>query len=193
MEEKKKVKTISTTKMNNEVKEEVKSEKYNTNYDTSISDMEIIKAYEGRGRNKLKVLAGFLLGIIAAIALFSSLGLSSKSATTTSTKTVTKDPAYIGIYMVNLEDADALSYYELDDVETTLKRGVVVETVVPGSAAYGKLKRGDIIIEFNGEDIENMSDLLIELDKHYSGNKAKFVIERNGRTRDITFTLGTKR
>lgn len=192
MEEKKKVKSISSTKSKGKVKEDMSSDKQtNKSYESSISDLEIIKAYENRGRNRLKVLAAFLLGIIAAIALFSWLGLSNKNVVA-NTNAVAKNPGYVGVYLINLEDTDAIDHYGLDDVETTLKKGVMVESVIPGSVAVGKLKKGDIIIEFDNEDIENVDDFMKELSKNPAGKKVVFAVERDGRIRDIKITLGSK-
>ena len=110
----------------------------------------------------------------------------------TTTEVVTGSSAYVGIYMVNLNDVNSVDYYELDDVETTLKKGVVVESVIPGTPAASVLKRGDIIVGFNDADIENMNDFTRELSKHSSGNRVTFTIERNGRIRNVKLVLSSK-
>ena len=193
MENKKKVKSISSAETKKEVKEDMSTKKESTNYSNYEADMAIIKAYENKSKNRLKVILAFILGIIATIALFSTLGLSNKNVNTTKTvKNTAKEPAYIGILMLNLEDSDAIDYYDLDTLETTLKKGVVVETVKTGSPASGYLKRGDIIIQMGREDIDNMDDLIDELAKYSAGDKVKFVVERNGRNRDLSIVLGSK-
>ena len=104
----------------------------------------------------------------------------------------TKKP-YIGITMVNLSDTSSLDYYGLSKkINTKLSRGVVVESVVSGSSASGKLKEADIITKINDSSVDNMSYLRYELSNYSVGDKVTLTVERNGKLMDITIKLGSK-
>ena len=106
--------------------------------------------------------------------------------------TTTKKP-YIGIKMVNMSDDSSLDYYGLTKkLNTTLTQGVVVESIVEGSSADGKLKVADIITKINDESISNMSYLRYELSKYSVGDKVIITVERNGKYQDISLQLGSK-
>ena len=106
---------------------------------------------------------------------------------------VTTEKPYIGIKMVNLSDDSSLNYYGLSKkLNTTLTQGVVVESIVKGSSADGKLKVADIITKINDESVFNMSYLRYELSKYSVGDKVKITVERNGKYKDISIKLGSK-
>lgn len=105
----------------------------------------------------------------------------------------TTQKPYIGITMVNLSDTSSLDYYGLSKkINTKLSKGVVVESVVSGSAASGKLMVGDIITKINDNSVDNMAYLRYELSNQSVGDKATLTVERNGKIRDITIKLGSK-
>lgn len=105
----------------------------------------------------------------------------------------TTEKPYIGITMVNLSDTSSLDYYGLSKkINTKLSKGVVVESVVGGSAASGKLKEADIITKINGNSVDNMSYLRYELSNHSVGDKVTLTVERNGKTIDVSIKLGSK-
>ena len=192
MADKKKVKSISSTEFKNN-KEEIE-------VNNKVDGMKLLEDYESgkvKSHNTLKYVGAFLLGIIATIALFSILGVKTNvnknnSSNTKTTTTSKSSVPYIGIMMIDLADDEALEYYDLDDIETSLKKGVVVESVITNTPAFGKLKKGDVIIEFNNVAIDNMTDLKSQLSKYSPGDKVIFFIERNGKARDITVVLGNK-
>ena len=105
----------------------------------------------------------------------------------------TTQKPYIGITMVNLSDTSSLDYYGLSKkINTKLSKGVVVESVVSGSAASGKLMVGDIITKINDNSVDNMAYLRYELSNQSVGDKVTLTVERNGKIRNITIKLGSK-
>ena len=61
MEDKKKVKSISSA-AKDKVREDMANErKEQANYDNYVSDMEIIQAYENKSKNRLKVILAFII------------------------------------------------------------------------------------------------------------------------------------
>lgn len=100
---------------------------------------------------------------------------------------------YIGITMVNLSDSSSMSYYGLSNkVKTKRTRGVVVESVKTNTAAYGILATGDIIYKINGVTVNNIDYLRYELYRYNIGDKLKFTIEREGKTRTVEVVLKGK-
>lgn len=100
---------------------------------------------------------------------------------------------YLGIAMINLENADAMSYYGLSKkVNTKLEKGVVVESVQKNASAYGKLESGDIVIKVNNTEIDDMAYFRYELFKHEVGDKITLTVERDGKLKDVTIVLKEK-
>ena len=59
--------------------------------------------------------------------------------------------------------------------------GVYVDSVISGGAAdVGGIKKGDVIIECEGEEIESVDDINAIRDTHKVGDTLKFVVVRNG-------------
>jgi len=68
--------------------------------------------------------------------------------------------------------------------------GALVSRVIPDSPAYAAgLIDGDIILEFNGELIEQSSELPYRVGALKAGDVAHAVIYRNGEKLDLSFTL----
>lgn len=90
---------------------------------------------------------------------------------------------YIGVTV-----ADAQPTYRNPDAS-----GVYVQAVESGSpAAKGGLQKGDKIIKVNGVEVENSSFFKFELYKHDIGDKVEITIERDGKEKTLTVTLGSK-
>ena len=187
MEDKKKVKYISSAKEKLEnLKSDIDDKKM------TVSDSQIIRDYESNSKNKIKYIIAFLLGILATIALFTFLGGRANTNGKNNSGNSNEMP-YLGIYVVNLEDTDALNYYDLTDINTTLKKGVVVESVNKYGSAYKNLKKGDIITAVNNVTVSDYTYLRYELYKHYVGEKIAFAVERNGKMIDVTIVLKAKK
>ncbi len=96
--------------------------------------------------------------------------------------------AWLGIRMADVTPADARRLH-LDEV-----RGVVVEQVVPNSpAARAGLRKDDIIVDFNGTEVTNNSQLMILVSTLHDGDKAKINIIRDRNRMAFTALLTDKR
>ncbi|XOZ33736.1 DegQ family serine endoprotease [Halomonadaceae bacterium KBTZ08] len=69
--------------------------------------------------------------------------------------------------------------------------GALVADVVPDSpAAEAGLQQGDVILEFNGEEITRSSDLPPKVGRTDVGSEADLTVLRNGERMTVTFTVG---
>ncbi|MHB8468310.1 MAG: S1C family serine protease [Gaiellaceae bacterium] len=71
--------------------------------------------------------------------------------------------------------------------------GAQIECIVPGSPAAGAgLKAGDIVTAIGSTAIANADDLTASMSAHQPGDKVTFTVTRNGSTKTIDVTLGTR-
>ncbi len=71
-------------------------------------------------------------------------------------------------------------------------RGAFVDDVQPASPAQeGGVRIEDIILEFNGHDIEYFSDLPFYVGQYRPGTEAKMRVFRDGEMRDLSVVLGS--
>jgi serine protease Do len=69
--------------------------------------------------------------------------------------------------------------------------GALVAEVTPGSpAAKAGIERGDIILELNGQPVNEPDDLSVRVSETAPGTTVQLKIARNGQTRDVSVTLG---
>ena len=66
---------------------------------------------------------------------------------------------------------------------------VIVSVDEDSPAAKAGLRKDDVIVSFNGAEIEQTSDLLAERDKCSPGDTVKIRVLRDGRTVDLSLTL----
>ena len=93
--------------------------------------------------------------------------------------------AYLGISLRDL-DSNTASYY-------SLPVGPRVESVTEGSCAEtAGVQVGDIIIGFNGVDVESYNDLAGQLKKVNAGDTVEMVVYRSGEEVTLTVTLDEK-
>lgn len=88
---------------------------------------------------------------------------------------------------------DGYSSYELYmyRIETNLKQGIYVAEVEAGSAAAkAGIKKGDVITEFDGEEVESYKQFLGLLYSKKPGDSVKITINRSGKTSTSSVTLG---
>ena len=70
------------------------------------------------------------------------------------------------------------------------KPGAEVKSVIKGSAAEkAGLKKGDIIVAIDGENIQSSNDLVKKIGEYDKGNEIKIQIERNGHANNLMATL----
>lgn len=95
----------------------------------------------------------------------------------------------IGITMLNVTDTYRL-YQNGIIIDEDIDTGVVVLSVVEDSGANrAGLKKGDIIIEINGEKVSNAAYLKYELYKCNVGDTMNVTYYRNGKIRTTKITL----
>jgi serine protease Do len=69
--------------------------------------------------------------------------------------------------------------------------GALVAEVTPGSpAAKAGIERGDIILQLNGQPVNEPDDLSVRISETAPGTTVQLRIARNGETRDVSVTLG---
>ena len=75
----------------------------------------------------------------------------------------------------------------------SVKKGAVVVQVFSGTPAdKAGLRRGDIIIEFDGKQIKSMDDLVSEVRKKKVGEKVEITIVRGKKRLTLELTIGEK-
>lgn len=93
---------------------------------------------------------------------------------------------YLGIAMYNVSEISN-KYYD-ENVTTT---GVYVENVESGSPAdKAGLKKGDIIIKLNNDEIKNVAYLKYNLYKYDVGDKVKVIVYRGSDKKSLEISLG---
>ena len=96
----------------------------------------------------------------------------------------------LGIEMLNVVDKVAL-YQSGIKVDSAIKEGVVVLSVVDGSGADAAgLKKGDVITKFAGKKVRDYAYLRYELFQHSAGDTVEVTIMRNGRENVLKVKLG---
>lgn len=97
---------------------------------------------------------------------------------------------YIGVQLVDLTNTFALQYYYGINISSDVEFGAVlsyVEEKQPASKAG--LKVGDVIIEINGEKINDVSHFKYKLYKHKVGDKIKVKYYRENKLKETTIEL----
>lgn len=83
-------------------------------------------------------------------------------------------------------DTDLAEKFGLDK-----PHGALVSSVFPGTPAEkAGIKQGDIIVEFNGEDVKSFSELSRFIADAMVGSKVKITIFRDGKKKAVSVTLG---
>jgi S1-C subfamily serine protease len=77
--------------------------------------------------------------------------------------------------------------------EFGVEQGAFIREVVSaGPAAKAGIKPNDIVVEFAGQPIESMDDLVVAIREHDVGESVQVVIVRSGERQTLTATLGDK-
>jgi serine protease Do len=92
---------------------------------------------------------------------------------------------WLGVYIQAI-DADTAELLGLES-----KSGALVSKVDPrGPAAKAGVQRGDVIVEFNGEPVDEMDELPKLVAAAPVGSKAKLKLLRKGKAQTVTVALG---
>jgi len=130
------------------------------------------------GINTLKLSGSGIEGIGFAIPINSTTGITSQLIQYSKVKR-----PFIGISGIDLDETTAKKY--------NLVTGVYVKSVEDfSSAEKGGLKSGDVIIEADGKTIKSMDELNEIKNSHQIGDEMKLKINRDGKEKEITLTLG---
>jgi S1-C subfamily serine protease len=103
---------------------------------------------------------------------------------------ITPDTAFLGVQTVDLDGVEEAVRTQLGIVAD---KGAFVAEVTPGSgAAKAGLKDGDVIVAFDGKAVTSSTQVANEVRRHDSGDKVRLRIERDGKQRTLTATLGRR-
>ncbi len=82
-------------------------------------------------------------------------------------------------------DADVASKHKLDEV-----KGAIVTRIIPaGSAQEAGMKENDVIVKFDGQNVNTVAELQEQVGKHRPGDKATVTYIRNGKETTLPITL----
>jgi len=92
---------------------------------------------------------------------------------------------YLGVYIQDVDD-DLAKAIGLEEIY-----GAVITDVTKGSPAdKAGLREGDVIVEFNGQKVRDVDHLRVLVSSARPNSKATLKINRDGRFKEITVTLG---
>ena len=101
---------------------------------------------------------------------------------------------YLGIQMLDITDAYSLyQYYDLIK-SSGVSSGVLVASIEKGSpASKAKFETNDIITKIDGNEVKNLAYLRYYLYQHKVGDTIKVTVYRDGKTKELSVTLGTNK
>jgi len=77
--------------------------------------------------------------------------------------------------------------------DSTSGAGAAIESVKSGTPADSAgLKAGDVVTKIDGVTVDNADDLTAKISAHQPGDKVTLTVTRNGATKTIDVTLGTR-
>ena len=92
--------------------------------------------------------------------------------------------AYLGVKIANI-DEDVATRFDLPDL-----KGIYISNVTDdGAAAEGGVLEGDVILKFEGIDVNEVSELLDLIGRHSPGDIVTMSIRRNNKIKDVELTL----
>lgn len=95
---------------------------------------------------------------------------------------------YLGVVIQNLTP-ELKESFGLEE-----NKGVLISDVIEGSPAEkAGLKRGDVVIQFNGKEVKEISEFRNMVALTPPGTKAKIVVKRNGKRMEFEVVLGDLR
>ena len=101
---------------------------------------------------------------------------------------------YIGIAMIDVNKYYNSYQYGSLIQSSGVTSGVIVNSVEKGSpAAKGKIEENDIITKINDKEVKNVAYLRYYLYQHKVGDTIKVTVIRDGKTKELSVTLGTSK
>lgn len=95
------------------------------------------------------------------------------------------DQGYLGVYPQTI-DEDLKEAFDL-----TTDHGVIIKGVEPNSPAdQAGIRQGDILLEYNGEQLTGADDLVSLVRKNQPGDKVELVLLHKGKEKTVTVKLG---
>ncbi|GIU84259.1 MAG: hypothetical protein KatS3mg008_1034 [Acidimicrobiales bacterium] len=103
---------------------------------------------------------------------------------------VNADTAFLGVATVAVRD---LTVARAEELGVRADRGVAIVEIVQDSAAEeAGLQEGDVILEFDGEDVDDPSALASAVAAHQVGDEVEVVVDRRGRRETLRVRLGSR-
>lgn len=97
---------------------------------------------------------------------------------------------YLGVQLVDLTNTFALQYYYGINIGTDVEFGAVLSYIEEGKPAdKAKLQVGDVIVEIDGEKIDDVSHFKYALYKHKVGDTIKIKYYRENKLKETTIVL----
>ena len=94
---------------------------------------------------------------------------------------------YVGV-MPNEVTSDMVEFFDLEN-----KEGVLITTVSPDSPAEkAKMKRGDVIVEFDGKEIKDVNQFRMLAAEAVPGDKVDIVLVRDGKKKTVKLVIGER-
>jgi serine protease Do len=92
---------------------------------------------------------------------------------------------YLGVYIQDLTPELA------DSFGLTVAEGVLISDVIPDSPAQkGKIRKGDVVLEYDGEQVKDRYQLVKMVGNTPVGKKVKLVVLRDKRQKPLFVTIG---
>lgn len=93
--------------------------------------------------------------------------------------------AWLGVYLLPTDEVIRSKFL------VNVPEGGIINKVVPNSPAdYAGLRRGDIILSIDGEEVKSDEDVVYKLYLKNPGDKVKLVYSRNGKEKEAEIKLG---
>ena len=103
--------------------------------------------------------------------------------------------SYLGIEMADINTSTLYYLFrEGIEIDSEIVSGVVVTNVLSGSPAdNGEMKKGDVVIGLEDNEVSSVAELRYYLYKYEPGTKIKVKVIREGKQKTLKITLGTSK
>ena len=136
----------------------------------------------------MRISLGSITACLAAASLVSLPAFAQQHAREAQTFVLPMAGSYLGVGAMDVtsERARALNLKE--------ERGVEISSIEEdGPAAKAGLQKGDVVLEFNGQQIEGLTQFRRMVQETPAGRQVKLGVWRNGAMQNITATVGERK